>query len=533
MVKVSRFMTVSVVVSFVIMLVLSGCSEKGATGGNSQQSAASGQQGSNGAGSADASKLDFVELRVAMPASPQKDTELVEEEINKILMEKVNAKLKIDFVDWAKWGEQKSFMLSLGENVDMLFTASWDGFYPEVGRNSYVPLNDLLEKYGQDILKAMLPGYIDAATVKGNIYAVPVNKDQASGFGFKFAVDLAESIGISAADYADITYLEDMEPLLRTAKEKLPKDVWPIYLQQGSNGMHSIPAITKAAHEMGLSDESQYNFFINDSVVYDIKTGKVTPTYEMKEVVDQARLLHKWFKLGYINSDAASTQMMAKDAIRNNKSLTYIQNLSPIIHMSSVNDAGKELFKEGLELKPPVKGDVHLLGAATAIPVTSKHPERAVMVLNEFFKDNRLMNLISYGIEGRHYTKVSDTVMRFTDNRGDYNPDVFWEIGNWYIEPTGLYTEEGIDPNIYVDLKNYLSSVPQTLTLGFTLDTDPIKTEIAAHRNVMLQYNYIFSNGIVDPDATLEEMRKADKAAGIDKIVAEYEKQIKEWLATR
>lgn len=527
--KRNKVWTVIAVAAIAIMAALAGCSGGSATQTDKGSPAAGGQQ----SGALSAGQLDFVELKLVMPAAPQDDLELVQEEINNILMEKLNTRLDITFVDWGKWSEQKAFLLSSGENIDMIFTASWNGFYAEVGRNSYLPVDDLLQQYGQDILSQLLPGYIESATVKGKTYAVAVNKDQAMGFGFKFAVDLSESIGIGEADFDHIQYLDDMEPLLQTIKAKLPKDVWPIHLEQNGSGFHSIPAVTKAAQDIGLRDESKYNFFIEDSLVYDVNSGKVTPSYEMKEFVDQAKMLHRWFNLGYINSDAASTQMTRKDAIRNNRALTYMINLNPVNHISAINDAGKPLFKGDIELRPAVKGETHILGAATAIPVASEHPERAIMVLNEFFKDNRLMNLIAHGVEGTHYTKASEQTIQFTGERDRYNPDVFWEIGNWYIEPKGLYVEEGTDPNLYMDLKQYLSDVPQTVTLGFTLDTEPIKTEIAAHRNVMQQYNFLFANGIVDPDSIVDEIRKADKAAGIDNIVAEYEKQIKEWRAAR
>ena len=51
-----------------------------------------------------------------------------------------------------------------------------------------------------------------------------------------------------------------------------------------------------------------------------------------------------------------------------------------------------------------VIGTGNLFDAINAISITSKHPEKAVELLNLIWKNRDLSNLLAYGIEGIHYT---------------------------------------------------------------------------------------------------------------------------------
>ena len=69
---------------------------------------------------------------------------------------------------------------------------------------------------------------------------------------------------------------------------------------------------------------------------------------------------------------------------------------------------------------------------------------------------------------------------------------------------------------------------------GFTLDTDPIKTELAQVTAVVNEYKKSLNSGAV-PDAmkVYEEFQQKLVTAGDDKIVAEIQRQIDEWRANQ
>jgi putative aldouronate transport system substrate-binding protein len=73
----------------------------------------------------------------------------------------------------------------------------------------------------------------------------------------------------------------------------------------------------------------------------------------------------------------------------------------------------------------------------------------------------------------------------------------------------------------------------KTPLVGFSFDSSSVKNEMAAHRNVLSKYMNILANGVVDPVSTAAKLKAEDKAAGIDKVIAEYEKQVKAFLAIK
>ena len=69
---------------------------------------------------------------------------------------------------------------------------------------------------------------------------------------------------------------------------------------------------------------------------------------------------------------------------------------------------------------------------------------------------------------------------------------------------------------------------------GFVLDKSSFETEYTALYNVQSEYGYPLQAGLVkDVDAAYEQYVAQAKAAGLDMVREEVEKQVKEWLASR
>lgn len=87
----------------------------------------------------------------------------------------------------------------------------------------------------------------------------------------------------------------------------------------------------------------------------------------------------------------------------------------------------------------------------------------------------------------------------------------------------------------YYDLmKEFNDSIEEQYTsdaLGYCFNSEPVKTEYAAVTDVIKQYDSILGYGVVDPDEEIETFRSALKAAGIDKVIEENQKQFNEWKA--
>ena len=69
--------------------------------------------------------------------------------------------------------------------------------------------------------------------------------------------------------------------------------------------------------------------------------------------------------------------------------------------------------------------------------------------------------------------------------------------------------------------------------LGFVFDPAPVNTEIAQCSAVIDEFGPGLWTGSIDPEKYLPELNSKLKAAGSEKIIAEKQKQINEWLANK
>ncbi|CKH17447.1 ABC transporter substrate-binding protein [Streptococcus pneumoniae] len=116
---------------------------------------------------------------------------------NKIIEEKVGAKLDIQYLGWGDYGKKMSVITSSGENYDIAFA---DNYIVNAQKGAYADLTELYKKEGKDLYKALDPAYIKGNTVNGKIYAVPFaigkvfipsdNFDYPVANGLPFVIDL-------------------------------------------------------------------------------------------------------------------------------------------------------------------------------------------------------------------------------------------------------------------------------------------------------------------------------------------------------
>jgi putative aldouronate transport system substrate-binding protein len=98
-------------------------------------------------------------------------------------------------------------------------------------------------------------------------------------------------------------------------------------------------------------------------------------------------------------------------------------------------------------------------------------------------------------------------------------------MGNQFL----TYTWKGDSKNLWNDMDGFNKSAVKSKALGFTFDSTSVKTEVAAVTNVTNQYALGLETGTLDPEKVLPQFISKLKGAGIDKIVAEKQKQLDTW----
>ena len=510
--KASQVFGTTVLVLFAFMIVISGCSTKK----NEGQSPSPGQSPapSQKVGSADAKK-DFVEISWYMlkPIDNEKDQKEVEAEANKVIKEKINANLTFNFFDNASWQDKMKLMSAAGEPYDLVLTTSWtNSLNDNVAKGALLQLDDLLKKYGQDILKKTDPRAWKAVTYNGKIMAIPGQTPYTNPTSYVFKKDLVDKYKF---DFKSVKSYKDLEPYLEMIKKNEP-GITPLLLTS-KDGPIGVLDYTPISPGVGFDE-------INKKVVLDI---------EMPGYLDKARTMYDFYKKGYIAKDAA----LKTDTLAEAKSGKYAVMRD---RGGYTEDGSKSTAVYGFPTVETLNGYPYIsthniTSAATGISKTSKNPERAMMLVNLLYQDKQLINTLAFGIENKNYTFVSGKGTDHPVVKANSGAEQTWAIWHNWLGP--LWDSWDSNWNTAKSLEMMQKnnkSAKESVLLGFTFQNETVKTEIAQLNAIKKEVEpIIFTGSMPDFDKYMAELSLKMKNAGVDKVKAEIEKQIAAWKAQK
>jgi putative aldouronate transport system substrate-binding protein len=515
------------------VLVLSGCQNGEKT--PSETTAAD----------ADASKqvtLKF--MGILGGGSTNEDQSKVLEQANEMLADLLpNTKLELSMYSTAEYKQKWDLGIAAGETIDLAWSGFSIPFVEEVQKGSYLELDDLLAKYGQDIIKNVPASTLDMAKMNGKTYAVATDKDN---FGLRLGAFMPKSVYEKYWDvegaksvflnqqtpYRSIT--PEMYDYLETFLKKMKEDnalqagFSPFVfaqLIQGTPLAGSTDAWTPNGPMIRLANKGQEW----DLTVHDY--------YELPEVKLFYQKLAEFYTKGYMRKDM-STQQNPRDLENTSIDNSYTFWTHMYTDFSSGNNdsfvkdiPGSKVPFVQVRLEDDFRYNTLEASASVAIPVTSKNPERAMMLLNLLHseKGKDLQNLLIYGIEGTHYKIVDDKNIEILDvSKPKYNNANF-QFGSQknIYDPTnsGL---AGLITN-YTKINQSAIVMPY---LGFHFDTKAVTNELAQTKAVTSQYTKLLTSGALGDqwESTYNEMITKLKAAGMDKIVQEAQKQLDNFM---
>ncbi|MFX3636954.1 MAG: ABC transporter substrate-binding protein [Candidatus Pristimantibacillus sp.] len=495
-----------------LMGLFSACSSSNNNEKNSATNNPS-NTGQESGGSSNEAIKDPFEITLALPiigATPA-DIGLVQEEMSKITKEKINATVKILPISIGTWTQQMNLMSSSGEKLDLLFEFG-QGYSAAMAAGKIIPLDGLLDQYGAGIKQAIGPEYLASAKLKGETYGVPVYKDYTTGTNSILMVK--ELVDKHKIDVASIKGLDDLDQVFKTIKENEPGIV-PFAV-----------GLLVPSDKYGDYDRLGNRF----GVLPGFDNGlKVENIFESKEYEDYLNKMHSWFKAGYINKDAATSQINGTEMVKAGKAFAYFDGLKVGGAEVQSAGAGKEL------IAVPISSNTYATTTdATAglwsISNNSQNPERTMMFLDLMYSDKELSNLFLWGIEGKHYVKVSDTTIDYPE--GVEATTVGYSVQTWMVPNQSIgYIRTTDLPNLWELTAEANQKAIKSKALGFAFNSEPVKNEITALNNVIEQYRKALESGTFDPADKLPELREKLKSSGIDKVIAEKQKQLDEWAA--
>lgn len=445
----------------------------------------------------------------------------VYEELNKKIYEKVGAHVEFVPIISGNYEAKMQVLNATAEQMDIVFVSNWlNNYYNNVAKNTLLPLDDLLKTTPK--LYETIPDYFwDGAKVNGKIYAVPNQQIAAREARFAIPEQNVKLLGIDVNEF-----------MSRTGNYKT-------YLGAADEYLRLLNSKTNTYAKLGEIWSDGLSLFNMEEVVgsrlpgairyADAEDGsiEIINQYKSDEFKYYINLRRQWVKEGLVQSEIEDTRALP--------GLTDENVIIPALYRVNVWKPGVEqdiLNSEKYMAVPLVKTEGWLTSGGIAatmmgISSTSKNPELALKVLELVNTDKEIYNLLVYGIEGVNYEKIGENRIKIKES--PFYSLESWAAGNVY---NGYLLPTQAD-DTWEETKKINDSAKRSPLLGFSPILDNVKTEVAACSSALDEFLKVLDYGVVDVDTAYSDFINKLDVAGADKIIAEVQAQVNEWLKTK
>ncbi len=522
------------------MISLSGCGGSGQPADTSKTASAS-QEATEGSAAAENSagqaasgtEEDIAQIVVAYPTNgtiPQ-DLEMVQDAINEITIPEINTEVELFTVEVGSYTQQMNLMLSSGEKLDCMLTfpggsASYSGVTTQ---GVFIPLDDLLEEYGQQLTETVGSDILQATTYQGSICGIPAYYDVAESVIWYMREDLLEKYGLTEQAQS-VKSFDDMEAILTVIAEN-ESNISPI-----ANAYIGGAILTTSDYYFlnGFDDPVQFDRLGDNTLQFAVVDAENDPAtvinnYASDEYMETMKIVRDWYQKGLIYRDASITQETGLTLIKSGSVFSMFTVGNPTELASKESSAGYDLVQ--VEIAPVILGGTSFRNFVWGITQNATEPEAAMKFLNMMYTDERIVNLLNYGVEDVHYVDNGDGTISFpegvTQENSGYYTFTYWFYGNGFIRKVW----EGNDPALLAEREQVLKDTPKSQSLAFSFDQTDYSMEMTQINNVIEQYRPGIESGSVDPETEIPRFLEALSAAGGDKYLAAYQEQLDAYYA--
>lgn len=466
-----------------------------------------------------------VELVFWMLGDPPKDLQLINDEINKLAMKDLNCTVKYNMTTWTDWGQKYKMLLSSGEPIDLIFTAEWTDYQNYAKKGAFMALDEIVPKAAPDLYKWIPKDYWEAVKIDGKIQTIPATWKEYVSDGLVYRKDLVKKYNL-----AEPNSMETIEAYFDAIK-KNEKAMMPLNSIPGSGG----PAGYNFGAMWAMTSQLNNKWLDRNMPIYGLVAENAKPTElkqywgtpEHKKDLETAK---RWADKGFWSKSILSNKDDEKNLFENGKVAAYSNNANRYADSAGYIKSNHPDWEVGYFAYPSVSKvvhPVHPVHNGFAVPKTSKNPERAVAFYSKMVLDKKYNYLTQYGIEGKHFA-IDNGYYKMI---GDQTSNGFKreEMNGWaWRNPEIMLFDKSFDP--VKDIFKQLDAIATPdIFNGFAEDYTPYQSERTALDQVQQQYLVPLQAGFVaDIDKGMKEFMDKAKAAGLEKIQAEY---IKQWKA--
>lgn len=443
-------------------------------------------------------------IKVFTKLKNRPDCALVSQELSKITSEKIGTNVEFMFGYDA---DKITLMLASNEQMDIGFD-NLDTFIDRVRQNAYVDITDMLKEKTPDLYNAIPEEFWEYTKIDGRNYAVPTYKEMGEQWSLLVDKEIIEEHNI---DISQINELKDAEVILEALKQHPER-----------SGYEILPDTTI---HMNMALKEKYDTVYNEFVVDRENPDKIVHFMETQEYKDYVHLMRDWYEKGYIAKDITTRTDYESYHNTGDVGIIYTQ-YQPYSEIAFKDSYNADLV--AIHLTPIVMSNTSMFGSLFGIYSKSKNVDKALKFLELWNTNPDVKNMITYGIEGKHYDLINGKA-KIREGAFDLYKMQNAISGNMMIS----HILESEPDDKYEKYKEFNSKAIPAATLGFLPDMENISSKVGACANVISEYNPLLCCGAVDPDQYLDKMLKALKNSGVDEVKQELQKQYDEWRSNK
>jgi len=450
-----------------------------------------------------------VELIWYARINKEPDSAEVFQKVSDMVKEKIG--VSVDIIALEDYHGKMPVIQASGEDYDVVYTSSVvNNIYNNVADGNLLALDELLETTPD--LKALFGDDIwDGVRIGGKIYGVPNQQIFARA---PFYAIPTQNIKVLGLDLENNPYksLEDYESYFKAIKEK--------------TGQYGYLAST-----WGGDGPQMYGFEqivgsgLPGAVRYNDEKLEVVNQYESQEYKDHVDLRTRWVREGLI----APMDVVETDIT---KYITPEDQVLPwLVFGNTYMPGGEATYKKNYNIditystrSEGLVSSYSLVSTMAAINADSRYPEESIKFIELLNTDKDIYNTLVYGFEGTHYTKTGANSIELSAENSYTQPA--WAIGNTF----NAYTLPGQLESVYVDTKEINDTAKRSPILGFAVDQEPVKLQLANCSAVIDEFGGL-SQGIMNPEVDYPAFIEKLKVAGVDELIANLNEQLQTWLS--
>ena len=501
----------------------------------------------NGAG-ADTDKQ--VTLKWAFPLAEQKDYALVMEEINKQL-ETLLPNTKLELVLDPSMADKWALWMSGGTEIDIAQMGFVNDLLSEISNDAFMPLNDYVDKYAPAVKEEMsfYKNDYQTGTYNTTLYGIP---------NIQYHIRESKRLHVpeDLMEYLDLKRLTDVTFSSPTTTEEFYIIIDEFLTKAYASGKVNSETIANVIDIKRMASEipTRGYEFIGGSITRFVGGASSSLCYkahsDKAEIIDFhttdefktfMKYAGKWFKQGYISKD-----VLTGGSAGNRQYIlsATISSRATVEADYTYKELDTSIFEEGVYrrficIDNPENdyagiSNIGSLQTYTVIPYTSKNPERAMMLIDllRTEKGIPLMNLLCYGLEGKHYERTADRAIHpleyqyqgsATHSYGLPN----WMVGNMFFADvcTPYYSQKVVDygRKFFEEKRPALKKTP---LYGLAFNLDPIVSEMSQLFSINREYDVQLISGVLaNYEETYKNLLDLSKTAGMEKVIKELQKQ--------